>query len=98
MAVTIRDVEYIAQLARLEFSEKEKEILTEQMNQILNYMAQLNTLNTENVPPLSHVLEIQNVFRDDVVKESTPTAEVLKNAPSATEEFFRVPKVIGEKE
>ncbi len=98
MSVTIKDVEYIAQLARLEFSEEEKNILTTQLNQILDYMDQLNKLDTEQVEPLSHVLELNNVFRDDIVKQSIPPSDALKNAPSSTEEFFRVPKVIGEKE
>lgn len=98
MGVTIKDVEYIAELARLEFTEEEKKLFTEQLNQILEYVEQLNSVNTDDVPPLSHVLELTNVFREDVVKPSIPTEEALKNAPSATEEFFRVPKVIGEKE
>ncbi len=98
MSVTIRDVEYIAELARLEFSDEEKKILTQQMNQILEYMELLNTVNTDSVEPLSHVLELKNVFREDNVKESIPTDEALKNAPSHTDEFFKVPKVIGEKE
>ena len=98
MSVTKKDVEHIAALAHLEFSDDEKETLTQHMNQILDYMQQLSKLNTENVEPLSHVIELHNVFRDDVVKESITTEYALKNAPSANEEFFKVPKVIGEKE
>jgi aspartyl-tRNA(Asn)/glutamyl-tRNA(Gln) amidotransferase subunit C len=95
MSVTIKDVEHIAKLAKLEFSEDEKEKFTHQFNDILNYMEQLNSLDTTNVEPLSQVIELSNVFRDDVVRPSTSTEEALKNAPDKTEEYFKVPKVIG---
>jgi aspartyl-tRNA(Asn)/glutamyl-tRNA(Gln) amidotransferase subunit C len=95
MAVTIRDVEYVASLARLEFTEKEKEKLTHELNEILKYVEQLNALDTENVEPLSHVIELNNVFRSDSVKPSLAPEEALKNAPAKTDRFFKVPKVIG---
>lgn len=94
MPVTIKDVEYIANLARLEFKEEEKEKFTEQFNRILEYMDKLNELDTTNVEPLYHVIDIKNVFREDIVKPSYPREEILKNAPSRTEYFFKVPKVI----
>ncbi|MDE3057271.1 MAG: Asp-tRNA(Asn)/Glu-tRNA(Gln) amidotransferase subunit GatC [Bacteroidota bacterium] len=95
MSVTIKDVEHISDLARLEFSEQEKEKFTHQLNDILKYVEKLNELDTSNVEPLSHVIELQNIFRADKVKPSIPTEEALKNAPAKTEEFFKVPKVIG---
>jgi aspartyl-tRNA(Asn)/glutamyl-tRNA(Gln) amidotransferase subunit C len=97
MSVTIQDVEHVAALARLSFSEEEKQKLTAQLNEILRYMEQLNTLDTANIEPLSHVIELQNVFREDVQRPSLPREEALKNAPSKTEEFFKVPKVIGDR-
>jgi aspartyl-tRNA(Asn)/glutamyl-tRNA(Gln) amidotransferase subunit C len=97
MAVTIKDVEHIAGLARLAFTEDEKQKLTAQLNSILAYMEQLNRLETSSVEPLSHVIELSNVFRPDEVKQGLTTEEALKNAPSKTEQFFRVPKVIGER-
>ncbi len=97
MPVTIQDVEHVAALARLSFSEDEKVKLTAQLNEILRYMEQLNTLDTGNVEPLSHVIELQNVFRQDVLRPSLPREEALKNAPAHTEEFFKVPKVIGDR-
>lgn len=96
MPVTIKDVEHVAALARLSFSEEEKQKLTAQLNEILRYMEQLNTLDTSNVEPLSHVIELQNVFREDTLRPGLPREEALKNAPSHTEEFFKVPKVIGD--
>jgi aspartyl-tRNA(Asn)/glutamyl-tRNA(Gln) amidotransferase subunit C len=96
MPVTVHDVEHVAALARLSFSEEEKHKLTAQLNEILRYMEQLNTLDTSDVEPLSHVIELQNVFRQDVLRPSLPREEALKNAPAHTEEFFKVPKVIGD--
>ena len=95
MAVTIKDVEYIADLARLKFSKEEIENFTKQLNQILEYMDKLNELDTANVEPLSHPVEGTNVFRDDKVEESINREEALKNAPESDEVFFKVPKVIS---
>jgi aspartyl-tRNA(Asn)/glutamyl-tRNA(Gln) amidotransferase subunit C len=97
MAVTKKDVEKIAELARLKFSEEELENFTPQMNEILSYMDKLNELDTENVKPLSHPVEQTNVFREDELKPSISTEEALKNAPSKDEHHFKVPKVIGDK-
>ena len=95
MSVTRKDVDHIATLARLEFSEAEKEHFTHQMNEILTYVEKLNELDTSNVEPLSHVIELNNVFREDVVQLSLSQATALQNAPSADDEHFKVPKVIG---
>jgi aspartyl-tRNA(Asn)/glutamyl-tRNA(Gln) amidotransferase subunit C len=97
MAVTKKDVEKIAELARLKFSEEELENFTPQMNEILSYMDKLNELDTENVKPLSHPVELTNVFREDELKNSISTEEALKNAPAKDEHHFKVPKVIGDK-
>lgn len=97
MSVTVRDVEHVATLARLTFSPESMEKFTHQLNDILAYMEKLNTLDTSKVEPLSHVIELKNVMRDDIVKPSLPQEEVLKNAPDRTEKFFRVPKVIGDR-
>ena len=97
MAVTIKDVEHVAKLARLAFTEEEKEKLAHQLNDILTYMEKLNKLDTSKVEPLSHVIELSNVMREDETKPSLPLEEVLKNAPERTEKFFKVPKVIGER-
>ncbi|MBP1679478.1 MAG: glutamyl-tRNA(Gln) amidotransferase, subunit [Bacteroidetes bacterium] len=97
MSVTIKDVEHVAALARLSFADDEKQKLTGELNAILAYMEQLNSLDTASVAPLAHVIELNNVFREDVHVESLPREEALKNAPAATERFFRVPKVIGDR-
>lgn len=97
MPVTIKDVEHIAKLARLEFTEDEKQKFTHQLNQILAYVEQLNKLDTSKVEPLSHVIELSNVFRSDVAKPGLSPDEALRNAPAKTDKFFKVPKVIGDK-
>jgi aspartyl-tRNA(Asn)/glutamyl-tRNA(Gln) amidotransferase subunit C len=94
MAVTLEDVEHVANLARLEFSDEEKQTLMNQLNKILEYMEKLNELDTSNVEPLAQVIPLSNVFREDAVKPSSPVGEVLKNAPAKSDKFFKVPKVI----
>jgi len=88
------EIEHIAMLARLSLSEEEKDLFGSQLGGILNYMEQLNGLDTEGIEPTSHVLSIQNVMREDIPGASLPRREALMNAPSRTEQFFRVPKII----
>lgn len=94
MAVTIDDVRNVARLARLSLSPEDEARLVGDLNRILEYAEKLNELDTEGVPPTSHVLPIQNVFREDVVTPSLSQDELLANAPSRRRGFFRVPKVI----
>jgi aspartyl-tRNA(Asn)/glutamyl-tRNA(Gln) amidotransferase subunit C len=94
MAVSIEDVEKIAHLARLKMNNQEKEKMTSQLNMILDYMAKLNELDTREVEPLAHTLELANVFREDEVIPSLPVEKVLENAPERMGNYFKVPKVI----
>ena len=94
MAVSIEEVKKIAKLAKLEFKEEEIEKFTQQMNDILNYMEQLSEINTDNVEPLYHVIEVGNVLRNDEVKQSFPKEIILENAPVKEKDFILVPKVI----
>jgi aspartyl-tRNA(Asn)/glutamyl-tRNA(Gln) amidotransferase subunit C len=94
MPVTRAEVEKVAVLAKLKFGEQELDEFTRQFNQILDYINTLNELDTSKVEPTTHVLDLENVFREDVVKPSLPREELLKNAPAQDGEFFKVPKVI----
>ena len=94
MPVTIEDVRKVAYLARLKLSLEEEEKLISQLNRILDYIGQLNELDTADVEPTSHVLPLTNAFREDKVRPSAPRKELLSNAPSHDGKFFRVPKVI----
>ncbi len=95
MAVSIKDVEKIAKLAKLSFSEEEKETFTQQFNQILSYMEQLDELDTENIEPTAHVLDLKNVMRADKTATWLTQEEAVANAPKSKNGFFSVPKVIG---
>ena len=97
MPVTIRDVEHVAALAKLSLTDEEKATLTTQLNDILRYMEQLNTLDTSSVEPLAHVFDLPNVFREDELRPGLTREEALRNAPAKNEKFFKVPKVIGDR-
>jgi len=84
----------VANLARLEITEKEKDKFTAQLNDILLYIDKLNELDTNGVEPMSHAISVTNAFRDDQVMDSIGTQQTLANAPDARGDFFRVPKVI----
>ena len=88
------DVDYVAKLARIRLTDSEKEHLTKDLSNILNYIDKLNQLNTEQVPPTSHILGLQNVFREDEVLPSLKIDEVLDNAPMKDGTSFKVPRVI----
>lgn len=95
MSVTRENVAYIAELARLRFTEVEQDKMTRELNMILHYIEKLNEVDTEGVEPLSSIHDPANVLRDDVEAPSLSNAEALKNAPDRQDRFFRVPKVIG---
>lgn len=94
MHISVQDVEHIANLAKLSLSEDEKIEYSKQLGDILEYVEKLNELDTSDVEPLSHVMEVTNAFREDEPGESLPREEALANAPKSDGEFFVVPKVI----
>ncbi|WP_310830240.1 Asp-tRNA(Asn)/Glu-tRNA(Gln) amidotransferase subunit GatC [Paenibacillus pedocola] len=94
MSITVKDVQHVAKLARLQLSPEEEATFTEQMNAILQYAEKLNELDTENVKPTTHVLQVSNVMRDDIVKESLSQEEALLNAPEDEDGHFKVPAVL----
>lgn len=94
MKITEKEVEYVAKLARLELTEEEKQKMTRQLDSILAYMEKLNTLDTKDVEPTSHVLPLHNVWREDRTEPSFSQEDILANAPEKAEGFFKVKKVI----
>jgi aspartyl-tRNA(Asn)/glutamyl-tRNA(Gln) amidotransferase subunit C len=94
MELTRDDVAKVAMLARLRLSPTELETFTGQLNSIVDFVAQLQELDTKDVEPLSHGIEIRNVFRDDVVGPSLPREDALANAPKRNAEGFLVPVVL----
>lgn len=94
MKITQEIIEHIADLARLNLTDSEKEKLTHEMANIVAYVDKLNELDTSNVEPTSHVKPVYNVFREDKVKDSYDREKILANAPSADEGCFKVPRVV----
>ena len=94
MAISVKDVEYLSHLARIQLSPEELKRFTAQLDEILAHVQKLKTARTEGVPPTSHVLELTNVFREDRVQPSLAPEAVLANAPSREGPFFKVPRII----
>jgi aspartyl-tRNA(Asn)/glutamyl-tRNA(Gln) amidotransferase subunit C len=94
MKITKEQIQHIAVLSRLNLSEEEKDLFGSQLSSILDYVDQLNELDTRETEPTSHVLSLSNVMRDDILTSSLPGEEALKNAPSRSENFYRVPRII----
>lgn len=96
MEISVKDVEYVARLARLKVSDAEKEIFTGQLQSILHYIGQLAAVDTAAVAPTSHALNQSNIMRDDRVRPPDPLERerLLGNAPDRDGDYFRVRKVI----
>lgn len=92
--ITLNDVEYVAGLAHLRFSEAEKEKLARELEAILSYVDQLNELDTSGVEPMMHVLDLANVYRADEVGPSLDRETALMNAPKTDGEFFLAPRIL----
>ena len=94
MIVTIDDVRTVAVLARLRFSEEEERVLMGKLNGILEYMEKLNELDTEEVEPTSHVLQMVNAFRPDEAVQFPSLEELRSIAPDRSGTHYRVPRII----
>ena len=90
------EVKKVAQLARLELNESEINQHAEQLEKILEYIKQLEKINTENVPCTTRAIEVVNVLRKDEKKNYENSEEILDLAPSRENKFFKVPKIINE--
>lgn len=97
MANKISDetIEYVGILAKLELSCEEKENAKSDMEKMLDYIDTLNELDTAGIEPMSHVFPVNNVFREDIVRDGDGSADALANAPLAKDQGFKVPKTIG---
>ncbi len=87
------DIDKVAELAMLKLSSEQKERFGKQLKEILAYIEKLNELDTENVEPLRHVLEIATPFREDKAFPSIDRDKALMNAPASEDGFFKTPKV-----
>ncbi|MCM3585419.1 Asp-tRNA(Asn)/Glu-tRNA(Gln) amidotransferase subunit GatC [Mesobacillus maritimus] len=92
--ISTEQVKHVANLARLAITEEEATRLTQQLDKIITYAEQLNEIDTENIEPTSHVLDLKNVLREDIAKPGLPNEQVLKNAPDHQDGQIKVPPII----
>ncbi len=93
--ITIKDVEHVAKLARLELTDEEKELYTKQLGDVLQYVNQMNEVDTSKIEPMTQVVDFVNVMREDKVVYEQTKEELMKNAPEQENGFFKVPKIGG---
>jgi aspartyl-tRNA(Asn)/glutamyl-tRNA(Gln) amidotransferase subunit C len=89
-----KDVLYIANLSKLNIEEEHVEKFTIEFNKIIEYINKLSEVNTDSTKPTSHVLEMFNVLREDVVIDSLEEKETFKNAPDKEKDHFKVPRIV----
>ena len=92
--ITLEDVESVASLAQLSLDDEAKQRLLREMGDLLAYVDKLNELDTDDVEPMMHVLDISNVYREDVVTGSLDHEAALKNAPKTDGSYFLVPRIL----
>ncbi|MFA9562849.1 MAG: Asp-tRNA(Asn)/Glu-tRNA(Gln) amidotransferase subunit GatC [Nitrospirales bacterium] len=96
-SISHKEVEHVAQLARLDLTEPEKNLFGEQLSQILTFVGQLQEVSTEGIPPTASVADQESVLREDLPREGLSQEQALSNAPEAHHGFFVVPKILGKK-
>ena len=94
MSISREQIEKVSMLARLQLSEEELEKLTDQLGKIVEYVGQLSELNTEDVHPMAHAVDMSNVLAADEVHPSLDRASALANAPHHDDECYLVPAVL----
>ena len=88
------DIGYVARLARLELSSEEQKQFGKQLGDILEYIDKLNELDTADVEPTAHAIDVSNVMRSDEVTEFDNRKQAMENAPKEEDGLFQVPPVI----
>lgn len=94
MKISQKDVEHVAQLARLTLDPEELQVMTSQMDAILGYVDKLNELDTGGIEPMAHAVPMSNAFREDEIQPVIGVERALQNAPASGDHCFKVPKVI----
>ncbi|MBW3597338.1 MAG: Asp-tRNA(Asn)/Glu-tRNA(Gln) amidotransferase subunit GatC [Planctomycetes bacterium] len=96
MSLSRDEVQKVSLLARLLLSEEELESMTAQLGRVLDYVQQLEELDTEGVEPMAHAIDLSNVLAEDAIEPSLSREAALANAPKRDDECFRVPAVLGD--
>ena len=94
--ISAADVHKVAELARLDLPEAKIATYTSQLERILDYVAHLEAVDTEGVPPTTRAVEVVNVCRDDLVVPTDVREELLNEAPQREGDFFRVPRILAD--
>ena len=94
MSLSVDQVRWVAHLARLELAEDEINALTRDLTAIVDYVNQLQSVNTDGVEPLAHAVSLTNVFRDDAPVPSLNVDQALANAPQRKDQYYAVPAVL----
>jgi len=90
-------IDYLAKLALLDLKVEEKEKIAKQLNDILTYFKKLNDLDTSNIEPTTHPIDgLQNVFREDIPRDSLKNEEATKNAQHKKDGYFKAPRILKE--
>lgn len=92
--ITLKEVEHVAKLARLDLSEAEKAKYADQLGKLLEYFNQLKEIDTQNIEPMAHPVQAVNVVREDIIAPAFSREEILNNAPEVEDGYFKVPKII----
>ncbi|MGM7724702.1 Asp-tRNA(Asn)/Glu-tRNA(Gln) amidotransferase subunit GatC [uncultured Metabacillus sp.] len=92
--ISVEQVKHVANLARLAITEEDAKLFTQQLDAIITFAEQLNEVDTENVKPTSHVLDMKNIMREDTPKKGLDNEEVIKNAPDHEDGYIRVPSIL----
>ncbi|MEC4803793.1 MAG: Asp-tRNA(Asn)/Glu-tRNA(Gln) amidotransferase subunit GatC [Jaaginema sp. PMC 1079.18] len=95
MKLDREQVQKVAHLARLALTEAEEEQFTPQLSSILEYFEQLSELDTDNVEPMTRVIEVSNVTRSDTIQKESDREDLLREAPAQEGDFFRVPQILS---
>tara|TARA_B100000427_G_scaffold304527_1_gene289850 strand:- start:398 stop:697 length:300 start_codon:yes stop_codon:yes gene_type:complete len=91
--LTSEAIRHLASLTRISMSDEEVEKMRDEMSNILDNIAVLNEINTDSVDPTGHSVDLKSVLRDDVSKDSLPTADILSNAPNYDEDLIKIKPV-----
>ena len=94
MAIDLKTVKHISKLARISLEDEKAKKLTGDLNSIFKFIEKLNTLNTNNIEPLTSIAETTLKLRNDEVKSKNIRDQILKNSPNENKDFFVVPKVV----
>jgi len=94
MNISVEDIKHLIRLSKLHFDQDEIGYYLQDLNKIIEYVNKLSEIDLEDITPTTHILPINNVFREDVVIQSMAISEIFKNAPDSQEDCFHVPQVV----